>query len=121
MQGCEEKERVLLLWERALTLFYENDTELFVTGVQERTIAGKIAMHMDKIYREIFPMPELVIDIEYNRSGANRKPNYLSTKEKSWTAPDIVLHKRTNDDDNIFCCEMKKDSKPGKYLSLIHI
>lgn len=45
MQGCEEKERVLLLWERALTLFYENDTELFVTGVQERTIAGKIAMH----------------------------------------------------------------------------
>ena len=53
------------------------------------------------------------------------KPNYLSTKEKSWTAPDIVLHKRTNDDDNIFCCGMKKDSKPGKYdaakvRSLIH-
>lgn len=44
MQGCEEKEKVLLLWERALTLFYENDTELFVTGAQERTIAGKIAM-----------------------------------------------------------------------------
>lgn len=44
VQGCEEKEKVLLLWERALTLFYENDTELFVTGAQERTIAGKIAM-----------------------------------------------------------------------------
>ena len=70
-------------------------------------------------------MPGLTIDIEYNRSGANRKPNYLSTKEKSWTAPDIVLHKRTNDDYNVFCCEMKKDSKPGKYdaakvRSLIH-
>lgn len=25
VQGCEEKEKVLLLWERALTLFYEND------------------------------------------------------------------------------------------------
>ena len=49
VQGCEEKEKVLLLWERALTLFYENDTELFVTGAQERTIAGKIAMYMDKI------------------------------------------------------------------------
>lgn len=36
VQGCEEKEKVLLLWERALTLFYENDTELFVTGAQER-------------------------------------------------------------------------------------
>lgn len=46
VQGCEEKERVLLLWERALTLFYENDTELFVAGAQERTIAGKIAMYM---------------------------------------------------------------------------
>ena len=45
VQGCEEKERVLLLWERALTLFYENDTELFVAGAQERTIAGKIAMY----------------------------------------------------------------------------
>ena len=74
MQGCEEKEKVLLLWERALTLFYENDTELFVTGAQERTIAGKIAMHMDKIYREIFPMPELVIDIEYNRMDTGIKP-----------------------------------------------
>lgn len=41
VQGYEEKEKVLLLWERALTLFYENDTELFVTGAQERTIAGK--------------------------------------------------------------------------------
>lgn len=41
VQGCEEKESVLLLWERALTLFYENDTELFVAGAQERTIAGK--------------------------------------------------------------------------------
>ena len=53
MQGCEEKEGVLLLWERALTLFYENDTELFVAGAQERTIAGKIAMHMDKISEKV--------------------------------------------------------------------
>lgn len=94
MQGCEEKEKVLLLWERALTLFYENDTELFVTGAQERTIAGKIAMHMDKIYREIFPMPELVIDIEYNRMDTDIKPKYPGSedKKKRWTAPDIVLH-----------------------------
>ena len=53
MQGCEEKERVLLLWERALTLFYENDTELFVAGAQERTIAGKIAMYMDRVFVEL--------------------------------------------------------------------
>ena len=82
MQGCEEKEKVLLLWERALTLFYENDTELFVTGAQERTIAGKIAMHMDKIYREIFPMPELVIDIEYNRMDTGIKPKYPGSEDK---------------------------------------
>lgn len=82
VQGCEEKERVLLLWERALTLFYENDTELFVAGAQERTIAGKIAMHMDKIYREIFPMPELVIDIEYNRMDTGIKPKYPGSEDK---------------------------------------
>lgn len=116
MQGCEEKEKVLLLWERALTLFYENDTELFVTGAQERTIAGKIAMHMDKIYREIFPMPELVIDIEYNRMDTGIKPKYPGSedKKKRWTAPDIVLHKRRSINYNIFCCEMKKASKPGQ-------
>lgn len=105
MQGCEEKEKVLLLWERALTLFYENDTELFVTGAQERTIAGKIAMHMDKIYREIFPMPELVIDIEYNRMDTGIKPKYPGSedKKKRWTAPDIVLHKRRSmlNDENV--------------------
>lgn len=115
MQGCEEKERVLLLWERALTLFYENDTELFVAGAQERTIAGKIAMYMDRVYPKFFQMSGLVIDIEYNRSGENRKPNNLSIKERSWTAPDIVLHKRLTDDYNIFCCEMKKNSDSGKY------
>lgn len=80
VQGCEEKERVLLLWERALTLFYENDTELFVAGAQERTIAGKIAMYMDRVYPKFFQMSGLVIDIEYNRSGENRKPNNLSIK-----------------------------------------
>lgn len=116
VQGCEEKEKVLLLWERALTLFYENDTELFVTGAQERTIAGKIAMHMDKIYREIFPMPELLIDIEYNRMDTGIKPKYPGSedKKKRWTAPDIVLHKRRSINYNIFCCEMKKASKPGQ-------
>ena len=116
VQGCEEKEKVLLLWKRALTLFYENDTELFVTGAQERTIAGKIAMHMDKIYREIFPMPELVIDIEYNRMDTGIKPKYPGSevKKKRWTAPDIVLHKRRSINYNIFCCEMKKASKPGQ-------
>ena len=116
VQGCEEKEKVLLLWERALMLFYENDTELFVTGAQERTIAGKIAMHMDKIYREIFPMPELVIDIEYNRMDTGIKPKYPGSedKKKRWTAPDIVLHKRRSINYNIFCCEMKKASKPGQ-------
>ena len=89
VQGCEE--RVLLLWERALTLFYENDTELFVAGAQERTIAGKIAMYMDRVYPKFFQMSGLVIDIEYNRSGENRKPNNLSIKERSWTA-EVGLH-----------------------------
>lgn len=52
-------------------------------------------MHMDKIYREIFPMPELVIDIEYNRMDTGIKPKYPGSedKKKRWTAPDIVLHK----------------------------
>ena len=44
VQGCEEKEKVLLLWENALTLLYENDLDLFTAKAQERTIAGKIAM-----------------------------------------------------------------------------
>ena len=115
VQGCEEKEKVLLLWENALTLLYENDLDLFTAKAQERTIAGKIAMYMDRAYPKFFQMPGLVIDIEYNRSGENRKPNNLSIKERSWTAPDIVLHKRLTDDYNIFCCEMKKNSDSGKY------
>ena len=71
---------------------------------------------MDKIYREIFPMPELVIDIEYNRMDTGIKPKYPGSedKKKRWTAPDIVLHKRRSINYNIFCCEMKKASKPGQ-------
>lgn len=73
MQGCEEKEGVLLLWERALTLFYENDTELFVAGAQERTIAGKIAMYMDRVYPKFFQMSGLVIDIEYGQQNGRKE------------------------------------------------
>ena len=44
------------------------------------------------------------------------KPKYPGSedKKKRWTAPDIVLHKRRSINYNIFCCEMKKASKPGQ-------
>ena len=120
VQGCEEKEKVLLLWERALTLFYENDTELFVTGAQERTIAGKIAMHMDKIYREICcemnkaskpgqgdarKVKRLVRHINYhfgidlykiNRTEARFTLYYLRTGYKQCQKEEYFFNRKTN-------------------------
>ena len=88
-------------------MLYEKDRELFIADVQERAIAGRLAIYLQHILDPDFKS-EYRIDIEYNRDGMDTKRRHLEDT-KGWMAPDIIWHKRGNGSgNNIFYFEMKK-------------
>ena len=95
------------LWEYAFQMLYENDMALFDTDVQERAIAGRLAIYLQYGYDKHFEK-DACIDLEYNRDGTGIKRPH-PRDDDGWIAPDILLHVRKTDI-NIFYCEVKKKS-----------
>lgn len=96
----------------SLEAMYENDEALLVLNANERTISAKIACYM-------FPMfPSHNVDVEYNRHGINPKRleygNECKENENSLILPDIIVHERGNDSNNLLVIEIKKsvDTRP---------
>lgn len=110
------KEEILSAFSKALTTLFENDELLFEFGVDERTIAGRLAMYL----RDEFAYAEahgITIDIEYNRDADKVKYEHQQEK-KNRIFPDIILHQRGSGKNqeyknDIFYCEMKKSSTPN--------
>lgn len=75
-------------------LYYETDGPL----VAERCISARIAMYLQEEFKYYN------VDCEYNRHGVNKK--VINNKA---VYPDIIIHKRKNDDNNLAWIEMKKD------------
>ncbi|MFV8821625.1 hypothetical protein [Faecalibacterium sp. 9] len=98
---------LIALWTKAFNWLYEKDVALFETDVQERAIAGRLAMYLQ---HEFDPHYEKTacIDLEYNREGNGVKRPH-PRNEEGWIAPDILLHVRKKRE-NIFYCEVKKKS-----------
>ncbi len=84
-------------------------------GVGEPTISQHIAGYI----REAIPK-SLSVDVEYNRHGTGAKILQLPPKDgsnqliESTVRPDVVVHKRGDDEQNILVIELKK---PGRDLS----
>lgn len=95
------------LWTKAFNWLYEKDVVLFETDVQERAVAGRLAIYLQ---HEFDPRYEKApcIDLEYNREGNGVKRPH-PRNEEGWIAPDILLHVRKKRE-NIFYCEVKKKS-----------
>ena len=112
------KECVLSVFSYAFKQLLTVDHALFEHNATERTIAARVAMHLRQYYFQYETSTiggkNYFVDVEYNKAGhglKNPKGTY-----RSWTAPDIIFHNRgySNEKDNIFCCELKKDSKSGQ-------
>lgn len=97
------------LWQYALSMLYKKDRRLLRYNVHERTIACRLALYLQLKYDPCF-MKRACIDVEYNREGKEIKRPYIDS-ESGWIAPDIILHERDNQENNIFYCEVKKKSK----------
>lgn len=104
-------DELISLWTKAFNWLYAKDMALFETDVQERAVAGRLAIYLQYEYDPHFEK-NACIDLEYNREGKGIKrphPRVEVKAENGWIAPDILLHVRKKKE-NIFYCEVKKKS-----------
>jgi hypothetical protein len=113
--------------EMAIRLFMENDKELLDLKAHEQAVSHRIAYYLESLFKGYH------VDCEYNRHGSendskksiknilNARENCKcsscikskdsessNTREKILVRPDIVVHERGNDDNNIVAIEVKK-------------
>ena len=87
------------------------DKKLLEIKVNERTITHKLAVYLQQNF------PEFNVDCEYNRFKdivkkiklPNERINWNDTEAKT-VFPDIIIHKRGIEEDNLLVIEVKKSS-----------
>ena len=83
----------------ALKIFYVRESYLLKRNLHEITIAHKFACILEKFFSEYD------VDIEFNRELSKAKV-YFNSKRK----PDIIIHKRGHNKDNLIIIEIKKSN-----------
>lgn len=101
-------DRVKKAVKDALWLIRANDAFLFEADAHERTIAARFALYLLPYF------PEHQIDPEYNRHGLNPKVVDLPANcgGRRRVIPDIVVHQRGRDDENLLIIQIKKETNP---------
>ena len=95
---------------KALNEFYENDNVLVNynasnNSVCERTISARLAIYLQNMFKEYN------VDCEYNKHI-----NDIKRLENKNIFPDIVIHKRQNDDSNLLWIELKKSKSKKRFI-----
>lgn len=94
----------------ALRLLFTRDALLLEKNVAERSIASKLAAYL----MPHFPVHQ--VDVEYNRHGLEKKKVDLPTScrggGKKRIFPDVVVHQRGHDNENILVIQIKKETNP---------
>lgn len=115
-----EKKQIETLLQRAKSLFLQNDTDLLIANVNERSLTHKFAEYLQLILSKL-PNNEWKVDCEYNRYGHHIKAldRVLTvigvdmvpvTSVKSISVyPDIIIHRRGSGGPNLLIIEAKKD------------
>lgn len=104
--------------DSALHDLVSRDSYLLETGLGERCIAHRFAVHLANVFSE------WDIDCEYNRNGHRFKELPLSEecrdlfRKTDRVVPDIVVHKRGKDGPNLLAIEIKIDGRPGEDCDL---
>ena len=106
-----EFELIEKILENALKKLREFDFQLLEIDVNERTISHKLAEHIQE------KIQDLSVDCEYNRYQRLVKKLQIPHGDISMEDidaktiyPDIVIHKRNTDNDNLLVIEIKKST-----------
>lgn len=102
----------------SLTLLYSKEKELFVNDASERDLVFHFARYFIKILEKYnYDLEKYSIDFEYNRNRFNEKKykDIIFQNKKYRIIPDLLLHVRGSNDNNIIAFEFKKKYKKSNY------
>lgn len=105
--------------------FIENESFLLENDVNERTITHKLAEYLKDLFLgynvdcEYNRMDWGTTDYQRNSKRLNLKTKKIDSADPNWTTvfPDIIVHKRWNNDDNFLIIEIKKKGYAEKELT----
>ena len=105
-----EKAEIIGKVNLALDLFYEKDAHLIEINVHERSIAHKFAEYLQLLF------PEYNVDCEYDKHGKYTKElegvkECDEERKTNRILPDIIIHKRGHDRNNLVVFEIKSKSE----------
>jgi hypothetical protein len=110
-----DRNEITKLVNQAIDLLIENEPQLLDLNVTERALSHHLARYLGELVPEGFN-----VDCEYNRhfddpKRLDLKPRQAKDREIRATTvfPDIIVHKRDSDTENLLVLEMKK---PGEKL-----
>lgn len=111
---------VKILLEYGLRKFYQNDYMLLdyddkTEYVSERSIVFHIGRYMKEKMDTLSDFDGANLDCEYNRNMNDPKRIYYPTPNGLRARniiPDLIIHKRMSNDDNLLVIEFKKQSAP---------
>ncbi len=90
----------------AISILYKRDYYLIQNNVSERSISHKLGCYLQVLYNDYD------VDCEYNRNAleenGHTKRIHLYGKSERDVMPDIIVHKRGNNDENLLIVECKK-------------
>lgn len=96
------------LIEDAIGRLFSDDAFLLETDVAERAIAARLAFYLAPQF------PQHQVDVEYNRHGIEPKmvdlPEHCRGGGQRYIYPDIVIHQRGHDEDNLLVIQIKKET-----------
>ena len=121
--------QIIKLLKQSVELLYENDNYLLEHSIHEQDLSHRIAHYFENLLNnhEWYRKASLNIDVEYNKNFDDSKRVYSNcdncTKNecyikvfqydignyKSTCKPDIILHERGSNNNNVLVVEIKKD------------
>lgn len=111
-----ERDKILKIVEAALDRLVDEHLTLLDLDVTERALSHHLALYISQLVP-----PDYNVDVEYNRHNADPKrlnlpPRMALDRELRATTvfPDIIVHKRGTDENNLLVLEMKK---PGEAMT----
>ena len=91
---------------KSLTILIEDDLYLIENKTKEESINHRLAIYLEWIFKEMrWPYN---IDIEYNKNGEASKSYVQPNKKKRFAVPDIIVHSRGDNENNLLFIETKK-------------
>lgn len=103
----EIKKKVII----SLDHLFRKDHFLLKNSVHERAIAARLFLYLKKLF------PKHTVDCEYDKHGEQARKILMGIKECSkkkkndYVIPDIIIHTRNIDKNNLLVIEIKKNRK----------